>query len=139
MGFLKPNYRDPIEKNRSANSPRLTWRYTRFGSFCHPGKSIMTNYDRLWQILPVKAPHFKYFAILLITLCCMTVYSRKNSWFQQQSSSYKKFCFCKHKWLAHKMSLILWWKLQKHTTIKTNIDIKCKKDCSFVTWSIFFI
>ena len=77
-----------LKKSRPANSPCLTWRYTRFDSLCHPDRSIKSL--RLWQILPVKAPHCKYFAILLITLCCMNIYSRKNNWFPQQSSGNKK-------------------------------------------------
>ena len=41
-----------------------------------PGKSIKSTW--LWQICTVKFLHFKYFAIILFTLCFVTAYSRKN-------------------------------------------------------------
>ena len=66
---LNPYYRNLIKKARPANYPC-------FGSFCHPDQSIKST--RLWQVCPVKALHFKYFAIILFTLCFVTAYSRKK-------------------------------------------------------------
>ena len=79
---------------------------------------------------------FKTYILRKWTKRFVPAYSGKSNWFSQQSSSNKNICSREHKWFARKLSLILQGKLQKRTTINTNV--KCKKDYSFVTWTTSF-
>ena len=76
----------------------------------HLGNGIKS--PRLWQKVLIKAPHFKYFAILLFIFCFMNAYSRKNnltsstSLFSNETFVPKSTSSCQ-KWHVHKILLIL--------------------------------